>query len=107
VPPAQVAGHGRQNLNIDNCNKEHNLVLADDGYGLVQKQSKGVRGILSPYHVYINTCARYSSTPYLELLSNLKKQVHGSLATAMQDRAGWTRVVHSELSNKYGSTRAE
>jgi hypothetical protein len=27
--------------------------------------------------VYINTCARYSSTPYPELLSNLKKQVHG------------------------------
>ena len=32
---------------------------------------------LSPYHEYIDTCASYSSTPYLELLSNLKKQARG------------------------------
>jgi hypothetical protein len=38
---------------------------------------KGVQGILSPYHAYINTCASYSSTPYPELLSNLKKQARG------------------------------
>ena len=31
-----------QNLNIDDCNNEHNLFLADDGYGLIQKQAKGV-----------------------------------------------------------------
>ncbi len=31
----------------------------------------------SPYHVYINTCTSYSSTLYLELLSNLKKQARG------------------------------
>ena len=36
-----------------------------------------MQGILSPYHTYINTCASYSSTPYLELLSNLKKQARG------------------------------
>jgi hypothetical protein len=31
-----------QNLNIENCNEEHNLFSADNGYGLVQKQAKGV-----------------------------------------------------------------
>ena len=31
-----------QNLNIENCNEEHNLFLADNGCGLVQKQAKGV-----------------------------------------------------------------
>jgi len=36
-----------------------------------------VRGTLSPYHTYIDTCASYSSTPYPELLSNLKKQASG------------------------------
>jgi hypothetical protein len=47
--------------------------LADDGYGLIQKQEKGVWGILSPspHHAYIDTCASYSSTPYNELLLNL------------------------------------
>jgi hypothetical protein len=43
----------------------------------VQKQTKGVQGILSPYHTHINTCASYSSTPYPELFSNLKKQASG------------------------------
>jgi hypothetical protein len=68
---------GVQNLNIDDCNEEHNLFSAEDGYRLVQKQAKGVRGILSPYHAHIDTCASYSSTPYPELLSNLKKQACG------------------------------
>jgi len=36
-----------------------------------------VQGILSPYHAYIDTCASYSSTPYPELLSNVKKQARG------------------------------
>jgi hypothetical protein len=51
--------------------------LADDGYGLIQKQANDVRGILPPYHAYIDTCASYSSTPYKELLLNLKKQARG------------------------------
>jgi hypothetical protein len=33
---------GIQNFNINDCNKEHNLFLADNGYGLVQKQAKAV-----------------------------------------------------------------
>ncbi len=68
---------GSQNFNINDYNKEHNLFLVDDSYGLVQKQAKGVQGILSPYHAYINTCASYLSTPYPELLLNLKKELHG------------------------------
>ncbi len=76
-PELKLLDSGVQNLNIDDCNNEHNLFLANDGHGLVQKQAKGVQGIFSPYHAYIDTCASYSSTPYPELLLNLKKQVHG------------------------------
>ena len=76
-PKLKLLDTGVQNLNIDDCSKKHNLFSADDGYRLIQKQAKGVRGILSPYHAYINTCASYSSTPYPELLLNLKKQGRG------------------------------
>ena len=79
---------GIQNLNIDNCNEEHNLFSADDGYGLVQKQAKGVQGILSPYHAYIDTCASYSSTPYPELLLNLKKQARGLIGHSNAESFG-------------------
>ncbi len=79
-PNLKLLDLGTQNLNIDNCNNEHNLFLANDDYGLVQKQVKGVQGILSPYHTYIDTCMSYSSTPYPELLSNLKKQVRGLIS---------------------------
>jgi len=73
-PKLKLLDAGVHNLNIDDCDKEHNLFSADNGYWLIQKQARGVQGILSPYHAYINTCASYSSTPYPELLSNLKKQ---------------------------------
>ena len=72
-PKLKLLDAGIQNLNVDNCSKEHSLFLANDGYGLIQKQAKGVRGILSPYHAYIDMCASYSGTLYLELLSNLKR----------------------------------
>ncbi len=82
-----------QNLNIDDCNNEHNLFLADDGYGLVQKQAKEVQGIPSPYHAYNVTCVSYSSTPYPELLSNLKKQArwlisHSNAGLCRMDSSG-------------------
>jgi len=102
-PELVLLDTGVQNLNIDDCSEEHNLFLADDGHRLVQKQAKGVRCILSPYHAYIEMCMSYSNTPYLSFFS---RRV-GSLATAMQDCAGWTQVVHLELSNKCGSTRVE
>jgi hypothetical protein len=76
-PELRTMDAGIQNFNIDDCNKEHNLFSADDGYGLVQKQEKGVRGILSLYQAYIDTFTSYASTPYPELLSNLKKELCG------------------------------
>jgi hypothetical protein len=41
-PELKLLGTGVQNLNIDDCSKEHSLFSANDGYGLVQKQVKGV-----------------------------------------------------------------
>ena len=41
-PELKLLESGIQNLNIDDCKEEHNLFSADDGYGLVQKQVKGV-----------------------------------------------------------------
>jgi hypothetical protein len=76
-PELRALDAGIQNFNIDDCDKEHNLFSANDGYELVQKQAKGRRDILSPYHTYIDTCANYASTPYPELLSNLKKEPRG------------------------------
>jgi hypothetical protein len=31
-----------QNINVDSCNKKHTLFSTDNGYGLVQKQIRGV-----------------------------------------------------------------
>ena len=58
----KVLDSGVQNLSVDDCDEYHNLSLADDGYGygFNQIQAKGVHGILSPYHAYIDTCASYS-----------------------------------------------
>ena len=41
-PELKLLDKGIQNLNIDDCSEEHSLFLANDGYGLVQKQAKGV-----------------------------------------------------------------
>ena len=45
-----------------------------------------------PYHTYIDTCASYSSTPYPELLSNLKKQARGLIG---HSNAGMCRMDSS------------
>jgi hypothetical protein len=79
-PELKALDKGIQNFDIDDCDKEHNLFSAGDGYRLVQKQAKGVQGILSPYHTYIDTCASYDSTPYPERLSNLKKELRGLIS---------------------------
>jgi hypothetical protein len=96
-PELKLLDTGIQNLNVDDCSEEHNLFSADDGYGLVQKQTKGVQGILSPYHAYIDTCASYSSTPYPELLLNLKKQARGLIGLS---NAGLCRM---DLSDSLGA----
>ena len=41
-PKLQVLDMGMQNLNIEECNDTHALFSPNDGYGLVQKQKKGV-----------------------------------------------------------------
>ena len=48
-PELKLLDMGIQNLNMNNCGKEHTLFSANNGYGygLVQKQTKGVQGILS------------------------------------------------------------
>ena len=51
-----------------------------------------MRGILSPYHTYIDMCTSYSSTPYPELLSNLKKQARGPIG---RSNAGLCRMDSS------------
>ncbi len=35
-PELKLLDVGVQNININNCDKEHNLFLANDGYGLIQ-----------------------------------------------------------------------
>ncbi len=47
-----------------------------------------MQGILSPYHAYIDTCASYSSTPYPELLLNLKKQARGLIGHSNAESCG-------------------
>ena len=41
-PELKPLDAGIQNLNFDDCIEEHSLFSANDGYGLVQKQGKGV-----------------------------------------------------------------
>ena len=52
-----------------------------------------MRGILSKYHVYIDTCASYFSTPYPELLKNIEQQKrglvgHSKAGSCRMDKAG-------------------
>ena len=61
-----TAAEGVQNM----CVEE-----AEDGHGLAQEQV--VRGILSEDHAYVDTCATYASTPYPELISNIRKEKRG------------------------------
>ncbi len=64
--------YGVQNFSIKECNEGHILFAVDDGWTLIQKGKKGVQGILSPYHVFYNTCASYASTPHKSFLENLR-----------------------------------
>ncbi len=104
-PKLRALDAGVPNFNINDCNKEHNLFSANEGYGLVQKQAKGVQGIFSLYHAYINTCASYASTPYPELLSNLKKELRGLIGYSNaglcgMDSSGLLRALEQVWLNK-------
>ncbi len=53
--------------------------MAEDSWAMVQikKEMTGVCNILSPHHVYINTCASYASTPYPQILHHLTTKARG------------------------------
>ncbi len=101
---------GAQNLNSKDCDKEHNLFLADGGYGLVQilqKQAKGVQCILSLYRTYIDTCASYASTPYPGLHLSLKKEpyrlvLHSNAGSCGMDSGSMFGVLKQVWLNKSG-----
>ena len=95
-PELQVPGmdNGMQNFSIDLIDKEehkidepgegHGLSLTNDGCALIQSpclgakyEEDGRRGcgaLLNKWHLFIDTCASYASTPYPEILKNLRKQ---------------------------------
>ena len=68
---------GMQNLSIEDCHEGHNLFLTDDGCALVQKGKTGVCGLLFPWHMFIDTCGSYASTPNKNFLENVKIQERG------------------------------
>jgi hypothetical protein len=73
---------GFQNLNIDNCEEGHGLFLSkkDKGLAIMQdkeKEEKGVQGIVSKYHLFIDTCASYAGNPNCKLLENVELQEPG------------------------------
>ena len=73
---------GVQNLNIGHCEEGHGLFSSKKDKGLPvlqdkEKVEKGVQGILLKYHLYINTCTSYSSTPYHEHLGSVEVQEQG------------------------------
>jgi hypothetical protein len=74
-----AAEQGVQNLSIEDCNEGRGLLMTQDEEECVLAQGSGggICGILSPNHLYIDTCATYASTPYREILENLKKQLRG------------------------------
>lgn len=99
---------GVQNLNIEECVEAHGLLSASkEGHALVQGNEKGARGILSPDHIYINTCASYASTPYKEILTNLQKQLRGlcghtNSGSMVMDQAGALGAVKKVWFNEGG-----
>ena len=64
-------------------------------------------GVLLKYHVYIDTCASYSSTPYPELLKNIEQQKHGlvghsNTGSCGMDKAGDFGAIKQVWLNKDG-----
>jgi hypothetical protein len=64
-----------------------------------------VQGILSPYHVFINMCASYASTPHKSFLENLRLQEHGLMGHSNagsrgMDKAGTMGAIKKMWYNK-------
>ena len=89
-----LAVEGVDNFNIDETDDAHALFSAEDNdvddefnasaepqeCAFAQKgRSKpaGVRGLLDPNHLYIDTCASYASTPYRNLLEDIREVRRG------------------------------
>ena len=99
--------HGVQNLSIEDCHEGHNLFLTDDGCALVQKGKTGVQGLLSPWHVFIDTCASYASTPNKNFLENVKLQErglvgHNNAGSCGMDRVGLMGAIEKMWYNEGG-----
>jgi hypothetical protein len=84
-----------QHLSVEECDDGHGLLTAQGKVGrtLAQHSGKGVQGLLSPDHIYIDTCGSYASTPYKNILGSLKEQQwglcgHTNLGSMMMDQAG-------------------
>jgi hypothetical protein len=91
-----LAVEGIDNFHIDDSDDVHALLSADTIVGATAEDAEvsvksqqctfaqrgrskptGVRGLLDPDHLYIDTCASYASTPYRELLDNVHKVERG------------------------------
>ena len=68
-------GDGIQNFTFRKGDNGHRLLSTDKNEECMMVQENGLTSILSPHHIYIDTCASYSSTPHPHLLDNLKKQM--------------------------------
>jgi hypothetical protein len=103
---------GVQNLNIGNYEEGHGLFLSnkDKGLAIVQdkeKEEKGLQGTLSKYHLYIDTCASYASTPYCEHLGNVEVQEcglvgHSNVGSCGMDTTGNMGVIKQMRLNEGG-----
>ncbi len=90
-----LAVEGIDNFHIGDSNDAHarfsaDIVEASENGGDPSRESQecaflqrgkikptGVRGLLHPDHLYIDTCASYASTPYRELLDNVREVDRG------------------------------
>ena len=89
-----LAVEGVDNFNIDEADDAHALFSTEGGevgaeVGTESESQEcafaqngkakptGVRGLLNPNHLYIDTCASYASTPYRNLLSDVHEVNRG------------------------------
>ena len=89
-----LAVEGVDNFNIDKADDAHALFSAEGGEigaetdtssesqecAFAQRgraKPTGVRGLLNPSHLYIDTCASYASTPYRSLLNDVHEVSRG------------------------------
>ena len=92
---------GLDNMNVDECDDAHAMFSADGELqecdadaqecGFAQRGSRGVRGVLQPNHLYIDTCASYASTPYCNLLDNVWEADRGLVG---HSNCGATTMTH-------------